>query len=150
MLFTFLILKCAAQEQQNFIGLKAGIAIPNLVSRGSGDNPLNRGYSSRLGPDVAIFWEQAITGNFSILPSIEYSSQGGKKEGFQPFQFLPEYSGFFPPGQVPTYLYADFKNDIQLNYIIRFRDQGLRIPYFYQNFSWLNSLMLLPLRFQKN
>ena len=117
-LVTFFILKCTAQEPQNLIGIKGGIAIPNLTARGAGDNPLNTGYSSRLGPDVAIFWERAITSNFSILSSLEYSSQGGKKEGFQPFPFPPEYSGFFPPGQVPTYLYADFKNDIQLDYIM--------------------------------
>src|SRR5690349_22439073 len=118
MLFTFIFSKNMAQEQQNFAGIKGGIAIPNLTARGAGDNPLNTGYSSRLGPDVAIFWEKAMTSNFSILPSIEYSSQGGKKKGFQPFPFPKEYSGFFPPGQVPTYLYADFKNEIRLSYIM--------------------------------
>ena len=104
--------------QQHFVGIKGGISIPNLTARGAADNPLNTGYSSRLGPDAAIFWEQTITNNFSILPSIEYSSQGGKKQGYQPFPFPQEYAGFFPPGQVPTYLYADFKNEIQLNYLI--------------------------------
>ena len=118
MLFTFIFSKIMAQEQQNFAGIKGGICIPNLTAHGAGDNPLNTGYSSRLGPDVAIFWEQAITSNFSILPSIEYSSQGGKKKGYQPFPFPKEYSGFFPPEEVPTYLYADFKNEIQLNYLI--------------------------------
>src|SRR4051794_30958681 len=118
MLFTFIIFKCGAQGQKNFLGIKGGIAIPNLTANGAGDNPLNTGYSSRLGPDVAVFWEQAITDNFSILPSIEYASQGGKKAGFQPFPLPPEYSGFFPPGQVSAYLYADFKNEIQLDYIL--------------------------------
>jgi hypothetical protein len=116
-LFSFISI-CEAQEQRNFVGIKGGIAIPNLTTHGGGDNPLYTGYSSRLGPDVAIFWEQVITRNFSILPSIEYSSQGGKKDGFQPFPFPPEYSEFFQPGQVPTYLYADFKNEIQLSYVM--------------------------------
>ncbi len=117
-LFFFIVSTCEAQKQRNCAGIKGGIAIPNLTAHGAGDNPLSTGYSSRLGPDVAVFWEQAITSNFSILPSIEYASQGGKKEGFQPIPFPPEYSGFFPPGQVPTYLYADFKNEIRLDYVM--------------------------------
>src|SRR3954454_14620607 len=117
-LFSFIVFDCIGQEQQNFAGIKGGISIPNLTARGAGDNPLNTGYSSRLGPDAAIFWDQAITSNFSILQSIEYSSQGGKKQGYQPFPFPKEYAGFFPPGEVPTYLYANINNEIQLNYLI--------------------------------
>jgi len=117
-LFIFIVSKSLAQDQHRFIGIKGGICIPNLTARGAGDNPLNIGYSSRLGPDIAIFLEQPVTQHFSILPSLEYSSQGGKKKGFQPFPFPQQYAGFFPPGQVPTYLYANFKNDIQLNYLL--------------------------------
>ena len=78
-LFSFTVFKCIAQEKQNFVGIKGGISIPNLTAHGSGNNPLNTGYSSRLGPNAAIFWEQAITRNFSILSGIEYSSQRRKE-----------------------------------------------------------------------
>ena len=117
-LFTFLVSNCIAQGQHNFIGIKGGIAIPNLTSHDAGDNPFSAGYSSMLGSDVAVFWEHAITGKFSILSSIEHASQGVKKDGFQPFTIPSEYSRLFPPGQAPAFLYADFKNTLLLDYVM--------------------------------
>ena len=96
---------------QNFsIGVRGGISIPNLSSGGSSENPLNTGYSSRLGPDFGIFGEFKISNVFSFQPMIEYSSQGGKKDGLQAF---PN-----PQGMVPTYLYANFKSEAKLNYLM--------------------------------
>jgi len=118
MLFILAVFKSHAQEPQSYLGIKGGICIPNLTVPGAGDNPINTGYSSRLGPDAAIFWEQAITSGFSVVPGIEYSSEGGRKTGFQPFPFPQEYAGFFPPGGVPTYLYARFSNEIKLSYLM--------------------------------
>ncbi len=118
MLFTLLFFKSHAQQGQSYIGIKGGISVPNLTARGAGDNPLNTGYSSRLGPDVAVFWEKPVSNRFSIMPTLEYVSEGGKKKGFQAFPFPTEYSLFFPPGQVPAYLYADFKNEVKLNYLL--------------------------------
>lgn len=114
--------KSIAQDLRNWAGIKGGISVPNLTARGAGDNPLNTGYRSRLGPDVVIFWEQAITNSFSIMPGIEYVSEGGKRNGFQAFPFPTEYSAvytqLFPSTPVPAYLYADFKNEIKLDYLM--------------------------------
>jgi hypothetical protein len=78
---------------------------------------LNTGYKSRLGGDAAIFAEFRLTPVFSIQPMIEYSSQGGKKEGMQAFPTPPEYAQMFPQG-APEYLYADFKSEAKLNYLL--------------------------------
>ena len=98
-------------DAQNFtLGLRGGISIPNLTAGGAEKNPLNTGYSSRLGPDFAIFGEYKISSLFSISPMIEYSSQGGKKDGLQAF---PN-----PMGSAPRYLYANFKSEAKLNYFL--------------------------------
>jgi len=107
-----------AQEQKSYVGIKGGISIPNLTSGGSQENPLNTGYSSRLGPDFAIYYEKPITKIFSLMPSLEYSSQGGKKNGFQAFPTPDEFAAMFPPGQAPTYLYADFNSEAKMNYLM--------------------------------
>ncbi|TKK69252.1 PorT family protein [Ilyomonas limi] len=116
MLFTFPLFKSDAQDLQNYIGIKGGISIPNLTA--GSNNPINTSFRSRLGPDAAIFWEQAIAPNFAIVPGIAYSSQGGKRNGYQAFPFPEEYAGFFPPGEVPEYLYANFDNEIKLDYLM--------------------------------
>jgi Outer membrane protein beta-barrel domain len=104
---------------QNFtLGVRGGISIPNLSSGGSSENPLNTGYSSRLGPDFGIFGELTISHGFSLQPMIEYSSQGGKKDGLQAFPIPDAYAAYFPPGMAPTYLYANFKSEAKLNYLM--------------------------------
>src|SRR5690349_17065259 len=95
-LLVFTVFNCSAQEQRMYWGVKGGICIPNLTARGAGDNPINTGYSSRLGPDIAIFAERTITNTFSLQSGIEYSSQGGKKTGLQAFPFPPEYAQLYP------------------------------------------------------
>lgn len=91
------------------VGVKGGISIPNL-SGGSTSNPLNTGYSSRIGPDFALFADFHIAGIFSLQPQVEYSSQGGKKDGMQAF---PN-----PMGSTPAYLYADYNSETKLNYLL--------------------------------
>ena len=112
--FTF-----SASFSQNFaLGVRGGISIPNLTSGGSTENPLNTGYSSRLGSDFGIFGEFEISHEFSLQPMIEYSSQGGKKNGLQAFPIPDAYAAYFPPGMAPTYLYANFKSEAKLNYLM--------------------------------
>src|SRR5690348_7964175 len=84
-IFVLLISTAFAQDQKDYYGIKGGISIPNLTANGSEQNPINTGYSSRLGPDFAVFFEKGITKTFSFMPSLEFSSQGGKKDGFQAF-----------------------------------------------------------------
>jgi hypothetical protein len=88
------------------LGVKGGLSIPNLTS-GSSDNPINSGYSSRLGPDFAIHAEFHLSKHFSIQPQLEYSSQGGKKNGDQAFSV--------PPGPI---LYATYNSTAKINYLM--------------------------------
>lgn len=105
-----------AYAQQIDLGVRGGISIPNLTAGGSEENPLNKGYSSRQGPDFGIFGEYHISKLFSIEAMISYSSQGGKKNGLQAFPVPPQQAGQLPPGT--TYLYADFKSQAKLNYLM--------------------------------
>src|SRR5690242_8025654 len=106
-----------AQNQKDYLGIKGGISIPNLRAKGSEQNPINTGYSSRLGPDFAVFFEKGISRTFSLMPSLEFSSQGGKKDGFQAFATPAEFAAAFPPGNVPPYLYADYNSEAKMNYL---------------------------------
>ncbi len=91
-----ILISFSAMSQKTAIGVRGGISIPNLTSSGSDQNPLNTGYSSRLGPEFSIFAEFKISELFSIEPMIEYSSQGGKKNGFQAFPLPDGLSSMFP------------------------------------------------------
>lgn len=99
------------------IGLKGGLSIPNLTSASSG-NPVSSGYTSRLDVDAAMHVELHLTKRFSIQPQLEYSSQGGKKNGTQAFTVPEAMLQQFPPGQAPTYLYADYKSEARMNYLM--------------------------------
>jgi hypothetical protein len=112
-----LIFSCSFAQQFS-LGVRGGISIPNLSAGGSNENPLNTGYSSRLGPDFGIFGEFKISHVFSFQPMLEYSSQGGKKDGLQAFPTPTGFSALFPPGMAPTYLYANFKSEAKINYLM--------------------------------
>jgi outer membrane protein with beta-barrel domain len=118
LLFAIAMFAFTQVKAQNWaLGVRGGISIPNLTAGGSEENPLNTGYSSRLGPDAGIFAEFKVSNLFSIQPMIEYSSQGGKKDGFQAFPTPSQEAAEFPPGQAPTYLYANFNSTAKLNYM---------------------------------
>jgi hypothetical protein len=51
----FLLAGFHAQAQDIAVGVRGGISIPNLSASGSEQNPLNTGYSSRLGPEFGIY-----------------------------------------------------------------------------------------------
>ncbi|MCO6496801.1 MAG: PorT family protein [Chitinophagaceae bacterium] len=103
--------------QLTTMGIRGGVSIPNLTAGASQQNPLNTGFSSRFGGDAAVFVDFGITPVFSIRPMLQYSAQGGKKNGLQAFPTPQEYAGFFP-GTPPLYLYANFKNESKLNYLL--------------------------------
>jgi hypothetical protein len=115
---TFFLFWFSATAQHTAIGFQGGVSIPNLTSSGSNQNPLNTGYSSSLGPEFSLFAEFKISDLFSIEPLVEYSSQGGKKNGLQAFPLPSGLSSMFPPGEVPTYLYANFSSEAKLNYLM--------------------------------
>jgi len=106
------------RAQQFALGLRGGLSIPNL-SAGSGNrNPLNTGYASRLGPDAGLFAELSFSKLFSLEPMLEYSSQGGKKNGLQAFTTPDALVAMYPPGQAPPYLYANYNSEAKLNYLM--------------------------------
>ncbi|HEY9262389.1 porin family protein [Chitinophaga sp.] len=102
--------------QQIDLGARGGISIPNLTAGSGEETPLSKGYSSRQGPDFGIFGEYHISKLFSIEAMINYSSQGGKKNGFQAFPVPADKATQLPPGT--TYLYADFKSQAKFNYLM--------------------------------
>ncbi|HZK64208.1 MAG TPA: outer membrane beta-barrel protein [Puia sp.] len=101
------------------VGFFGGISIPNLTSGGSMNDPLNTGYNSRLGPDFGLMDEMHISRLFSLESKIEFSSQGGKKEGFQAFPTPALAAAYFQSQgmQAPPYLYANFKSEVRLSYL---------------------------------
>lgn len=100
------------------IGASGGLAIPNLTAgSGSTVNPLNKGYSSRLGAGVGVFAEYQTSKLFSIQAMIAYSQQGGKKNGSQAFPVPTRMAPLFGT-QAPPYLYADFKSTAKINYLM--------------------------------
>jgi len=109
-----------ASAQDIAIGVRGGISIPNLTAGGSEQNPLNTGYSSRQGPDAGIFAEFKFSDLFSLQPMLEYSSQGGKKDGLQAFPTPSQIAaGYEAQNQTPpTYLYANYKSEAKLNYLM--------------------------------
>jgi hypothetical protein len=113
LLFIFSYNFCSPQNIS--IGIKGGISIPNLQA--SGSNPVSKGWSSRLGPYAGAIAELNITKQFSLQAELNYSSQGGKKNGTQAIptsdfaQYLPDTIA------IPPYVYAKYKGDVILNYI---------------------------------
>jgi len=109
-IFVFMLSFFCAKAQNVSLGLQGGISIPNLSAGGSGSTPLSTGYSSRSGPDFGIYAEFKVSNLFSIQPALEYSAQGGKKNGLQA---LPD-----PNPQGPPYLYANYNSTAKLNYLM--------------------------------
>jgi len=103
------------QGRFNF-GVKAGLSVPNLTSGSS--SPVSSGYGSRLDADAAIQAGLNLTNRFSIEAQLEYSSQGGKKNGTQAFLVPAEMVQLFPEGQVPDYLYATYMSEARMNYLV--------------------------------
>jgi len=106
-----LLLASAGYAADVTMGTHAGISIPNI--RGNATDVLSQGFTSRQGPFFGIFLETRISPLFSLVADINYTSQGGKKNGMQPITMdigLPP----LPTGQ---YYYADYKNETILDYV---------------------------------
>ncbi len=124
LLFTMIFCCITTANSQNikyFAGIKSGFCIPNLTA-GSISTPLSEGYSSRIGYYGGIIGEIQPGKWFSIRTEINYSAQGGKRNGLQAlpvpdemqmlWQILPLF-GVNPD----EYMYADIKSDAILNYL---------------------------------
>ena len=116
-LLAFTLSGIKAQAQNFALGVRGGVSIPNLSAGSNNQNPLNTGYSSRFGPDAGIFADFKFSDLFSIQPMLQYSSQGGKKDGLQAFPTSSESAASNPPGY-PAYLYAKFNSSAKLDYLM--------------------------------
>jgi len=110
-----------AQQSRFYAGIKAGLGIPNLTA-GSTTTPLSEGYTSRFGFYGGLVSELRTSDHFGFRAELNYSSQGGLRDGMQA---MPVYSELEPLWQmlptmgVPTdgYMYADIKSEAILNYL---------------------------------
>jgi hypothetical protein len=110
-----------AQSSKLYIGAKGGLGIPNLTA-GSKTTPLSEGYSSRLGFYGGVVAEIHTSPKFSLRGEINYSSQGGKREGMQALplisELIPLWQALPNFGITPgDYMYADIKSVAKLNYL---------------------------------
>lgn len=105
------------------VGVKAGLNIPKITA--AGNNPMSKGYSSRLAGNAGIFGEFRFSELFAIEANVMYTQQGGKRDGMQaiPTAILEKFPQFAQIQPALTtngvdYLYADFKSVTKFNYIM--------------------------------
>lgn len=94
---------------EKWIGIHGGPSIPSL--QGGGGNPNSEGFSSRYAPYFGVFGDYGLTDNLAIRLEVNYSSEGGQRNGLQPAPD-PALSQ-----QFGTLVFADFKNEAILDYI---------------------------------
>lgn len=120
-LFFCLNLGAQAQGGKFYAGLKGGFGLPHL-SAGGTSTPLSEGYTSRLGFYSGIVTEYQSSGRFGLRAEINYSSQGGIRNGIQALPLPAEMQPLWQ--MLPTfginagpYMYANIKSDAILNYL---------------------------------
>lgn len=128
-----LIFSLCAYSQTVNVGIRGGLSIPNIVS--GGDNPLSKGYSSRIAGEGGIFAELGINNYVSFRLGVEYSGQGGRRDGIQAILSEQVMAGITagmgggnPAGMdvildqmasdIPKIIYADVKNTAAFDYLI--------------------------------
>ncbi len=103
--------------QQWKVGFKAGVSLPNLRASSSDDGSFSSGYKSLAGLQAGIMAEYIINDKFSVQTELNYSTQGGEKNGDQRLR-TAGFESYFPTGTtIPPYLYARFDNKIELKYV---------------------------------
>ena len=117
------------------VGVKGGLSIPNLTTGGKEyDTPVSEGYSSRMAAGAGIVVDFHLTEVFAIQTGLEYSGQGGKKNGVQALPGEPIFDdvragfGQMPGGEqlvpvfnslpLPEYVYADCNSIAKFNYLM--------------------------------
>jgi hypothetical protein len=114
-------LSIEAQSVKFYGGAKAGFGIPNLTA-GSITTPLNKDYVSRYGFYGGIIAEIQTSKRLSFRTEINYSSQGGKRNGLQALPLDPQMALLWQAlplfGVTPdNYMYADINSEAILNYL---------------------------------
>lgn len=108
-----LLCLCAAPSGGNelWVGVHGGLSLPNM--RG-GTTELSRGYTSRQAPFFGLTTEFVLSPSFSLCAEINYSSQGGQRNGMQPISIDQAQGLPIPPDFA---LYADFENETIIDYV---------------------------------
>ncbi|MBE0652011.1 MAG: PorT family protein [Bacteroidales bacterium] len=110
------------------LGIFGGLNIPRLS--GGGNNELSRDYTSRSGEAFGFTSNLDLGANFSLRTDLLYSSEGGKRNGFQAI----DATSMNPLAPAGTYFYADFKSQSILNYLELPVMLKYSIPIKYSNF----------------
>jgi hypothetical protein len=107
---SLLILATAGLSAEVMIGVHGGLSMPNF----RGNTPQTEGYVSRRAPFFGLTADFGVSSHFSICAELDYSSQGGKRNGLQPLT-SDQLSGLpLPPGMT---LYANFRNETIIDYV---------------------------------
>ncbi|MBC7362046.1 MAG: PorT family protein [Candidatus Aminicenantes bacterium] len=94
-----------------WLGLQGGLSLPNIKG---GTTELSQGYTSRKAPFFGLAFDYALSPSFSLRTEINYSSQGGQRNGIQPISPDQAAGLPLPPG---TTIYANFNNETILDYL---------------------------------
>lgn len=110
-------------QQHLSIGMRGGLTIPHLSA--GGGNPISNGYSSIEGVGFGVFAEFKVSNLFSIQPMLEYSQEGGKRNGMQAIEEMPslpdnvnELLTEYNNDITPKYISANVKNKARLDYLL--------------------------------
>ncbi|KAA6343725.1 hypothetical protein EZS27_008603 [termite gut metagenome] len=116
------------------VGVRGGLSIPNVIA--GGDNPLSKGYSSRFAGTGGAFAELGMNNLLSLRLGVEYSGQGGNRNGVQAMATNQLMSSVISnmgvsanaPGMsamlgqigssLPSIFYADVKNEAKFDYLM--------------------------------
>jgi hypothetical protein len=133
LILCFFALNITTNAQPVNLGVRGGLAIPNIIS--GSENPLSAGYSSRLAGSGGIFTEIGINDRFSVRFGVEYTGQGGKRNGVQAMsssQLIMDMATRMGANiteetaamlgamaaYVPPTFYADVKNTVKFDYLM--------------------------------
>ncbi|MDR1593992.1 MAG: PorT family protein [Prevotellaceae bacterium] len=133
LILCFFVFSIKIGAQPVNLGIRGGLAIPNIVS--GSENPLSAGYSSRLAGGGGIFTEIGINDKFSVRFGVEYAGQGGKRNGVQAMsssQLIMDMATSMGAditeevaatlGEMATYIpqtfYADVNNTVKFDYLM--------------------------------
>jgi hypothetical protein len=112
------------------VGVRQGLSIPNLIA--GGDSPLSKSYSSRIAGTEGVFAELGMNNLLSLRLGIDYSGQGGIRNGAQAMAsdqlislitsnmgaVLEKISAMLGHSVVPGIFYADVKNTNKFDYLM--------------------------------
>lgn len=122
------LLYTSSEGKEIWLGLQGGLSLPNM--RG-GTTELSKDYTSRQAPFIGLAADFVLSTSFAICTEINYSSQGGVRNGMQPIS-ADQPQGLPIPAELT--LYADFDNETIIDYLevpllAEFRT-GRRIQFF--------------------